>query len=735
MASIIPGFEYDIFISYRHNDNRSGWVTEFVKHLNEELAAAIKEPVSVYFDSNSHDGLLETHNVDKSLSEKLKCLIFLPILSQTYCDPKSFAWQHEFCAFKKLIEGDQFGMNVRLSNGNVTSRFLPIKIHDLDAEDKALVEKEIGEVLRAIEFIFKSPGVNRPLRSQEEHPQDNETKTYYRDQINKVANAVKGIISAVKNSTGDQPGVSSMMAEPSISKRGRKKLSIAAGVVFVLSALAFGLFYLTDIKNKVEQKENSIAVLPFTNLSNDPGQDYFCDGTTDQIIRSLSGLQDLRVIAFTSVMRYKSTPKSIADIGKELNVTHVLEGTVKKSGDQIRVSASLIRVNDESSLWTQDFDNKAVADILSIMDAVSMRIATSLKSKLHPGEKERLILEKPSNPEAYEHYLKGEYIHEHQFGVSHLHADFKNAEHEFKSAIQLDSTFATAYAALANLYDSKLFDKVTNEDYVKLCTTFADKAYKLNPSLPYALAVKFMAWKGTSDQQQDSAIRYQEYDSAYKYITKAYRSAPNSAMICAELGSFLGYKLGLYPQGISFLKRAYEINPASAAFLPNLSMLFYWSGDLESAENLANQILILTPNDLRSHYLLIRIACARGDTQKANLFLNETRRINPDALRLDFLTALVAAAKGETKNALSLVTKIKPDEQVNVYLQLKMKNEALQALEWSIKEFYLFDYLNLQASRFDILKGDPRFEKILAQKKIQYETNLRRFGSILLPGN
>ena len=118
MSSIIPGHEYDIFISYRQNDNRSGWVSEFVRSLQEELAATIKEPVSVYFDSNPHDGLLETHNVDKSLEGKLKCLIFIPILSQTYCDPKSFAWQHEFCVFNKLAK-DQFGRDIKLSNGNV----------------------------------------------------------------------------------------------------------------------------------------------------------------------------------------------------------------------------------------------------------------------------------------------------------------------------------------------------------------------------------------------------------------------------------------------------------------------------------------------------------------------------------------------------------------------------------------------------------------------------------------
>ena len=167
MPSIILNHEYDIFISYRHNDNRSGWVTEFVKALQEELAATIKEPVSVYFDTNPHDGLLETHNVDKSLEGKLKCLIFIPIISQTYCDSKSFAWQHEFCVFNKLAKKDQFGRDIKLSNGNVASRILSVRIHDLDAEDKTTIENEIGGVLRAIEFIFKSTGVNRPLKTDD----------------------------------------------------------------------------------------------------------------------------------------------------------------------------------------------------------------------------------------------------------------------------------------------------------------------------------------------------------------------------------------------------------------------------------------------------------------------------------------------------------------------------------------------------------------------------------------
>jgi len=126
MASIIEGYTYDIFISYRQKDNKGDrWVSEFVDALKDELESTFKEEVSVYFDINPHDGLLETHDVDASLKEKLKCLVFIPIISQTYCDSKSFAWQHEFCTFNKLAKEDLFGRDIRLTSGNVSSRILP----------------------------------------------------------------------------------------------------------------------------------------------------------------------------------------------------------------------------------------------------------------------------------------------------------------------------------------------------------------------------------------------------------------------------------------------------------------------------------------------------------------------------------------------------------------------------------------------------------------------------------
>jgi TolB-like protein len=266
MASLIQGYQYDIFISYRQKDNKyDGWVTEFVENLKKELEATFKEEVSVYFDINSDDGLLETHNVKASLKEKLKCLVFIPVISQTYCDPKSFAWQNEFCAFNSRAKSEKFGRDIRLSSGNVASRILPVKIHDLNEEDNKLLETELGGVLRSIEFIFKSPGVNRPL-TPSDNPDKNQIHTFYRDQINKVANSIQDIIRGIKSidtlrssTSGDDP-----LTSPSNKLTFRKKVTtrnvISASLAYVLSAVL--LWKVLDISSVIfKLSENTIHLI------------------------------------------------------------------------------------------------------------------------------------------------------------------------------------------------------------------------------------------------------------------------------------------------------------------------------------------------------------------------------------------------------------------------------------------------------------------------------------------
>jgi TolB-like protein/Tfp pilus assembly protein PilF len=265
MASIIPGYEYDIFISYRHNDNLDGWVSDFVRNLEKELKRTIKVPISIYFDTNSHDGLLETHNVEKSLESKLKCLIFIPIISRTYCDTKSYAWQNEFCAFNTQAKEDELGVDINLANGNVTSRILPVKIHDIDKEDSALLERELGGVLRAIEFFHKTSGVNRPLTTRDDEVRT-PGKILYFDQLNKIANAVQEILRGIKNKK-NTPVINEVLISEAQKMPFRKKLRrrgvLKASLTYILIALVLWkvLVISSDLLNLTENAIHLITLI------------------------------------------------------------------------------------------------------------------------------------------------------------------------------------------------------------------------------------------------------------------------------------------------------------------------------------------------------------------------------------------------------------------------------------------------------------------------------------------
>ena len=199
MAALLPDFEYDIFISYRHNDNLfDGWVTEFVTRLQEELAATVKERLTIYFDKNLHDGLVDTAMVGPSLEHRLRSFILIPLISQTYCDTERFSWKHEFLPFFQQASHDRLGLYLRLPSGNVGCRILPLRIHNLDLGDVQLLEATLGGQLRTIDFVYQDLGVNRPLRAKDDELSHPSGGLLYRNQINKVANAIKELVAAAK---------------------------------------------------------------------------------------------------------------------------------------------------------------------------------------------------------------------------------------------------------------------------------------------------------------------------------------------------------------------------------------------------------------------------------------------------------------------------------------------------------------------------------------------------------
>ena len=685
MASIIPGFEYDIFISYRHNDNRSGWVTEFANTLQAELASTIKESVSVYFDTNPHDGLLETHHVDKSLEGKLKCLIFIPIISQTYCDSKSFAWQHEFCAFNELALNSPYGRDIKLSNGNVASRILPIKIHDLDLDDKTTIENELGGILRPIEFIYRETGVNRPLKLSDSR-NDNQNRTDYGNQINKVANAIKELIFGLKN-FGDhskiltgkkklnrQEEVNSQRSGNNVSGKSNfgPRYGYKVALILFVSVIIGSIVYFRSTQKSGEGSfktssegstiEKSIAVLPFVNLSGDPKQEYFGDGIAEEILNSLTQLENIKVAARTSSFAFKGRQVDLREIGNKLNVANILEGSVRKSGEHIRITAQLISIKDGYHIWSQEY-NSRLDDVLKVQEEIAIIITEKLKVSLLRNEKIELEKKRTESTEAYDLYLKGNYF----WNQRNLQA----SEKYFQEAVQLDSNFAHGYEGLAKTYVLYQFFGLSSNLSMAKVDKAAKRAIALDSSLaePYlCLAMKnsIFDWNPVQAKvyfKKALALNPKYPTSHYWYgqflilyggknakqeviseMRKGYDLDPDNQSSPHNLGLAFMHQEH-YTEAIKEIKRSMELKPEFALPPFNLALCYYALGDLEESKKAferADRLL----NDQGTAYLPF-FYLKEGKKDQAKAILNRLTELAKIKYVHELSFAIAASFLGE----------------------------------------------------------------------------------------
>jgi adenylate cyclase len=594
MASLIPGYEYDIFISYRQKDNKhDGWVTKFVENLNGELESTFKEDISIYFDENPYDHLQETHDVGMSLEGKLKCLIFIPILSQTYCDPNSYAWQYELLAFKKFSNQDRFGKNIRLKNGNYATRILPVRIHDLDQEDINLFERETGSVLRAMDFIFKtSAGVNRPLQSNEDRPNDNLNKTFYRDQTNKVANAIKEIITALKNPalrSGETTALGKPINVPAQGERPIKKrtpitwpLIVAIALLVLISGyiLYQRLFYSAAGTREIDK---SIAVLPFVDISESHNQAYFTDGMMVEILDHLFKMKDLRIIPLNSTLKYKDSTVPLKEIAHELGVAHLIQGSVRRAGDKVKISVALIEGSTEKYLWqhTYEDDIAEVSRVFVVQSDVATQIAHALSVQITPEVNSRMNTFPTKSKEAYDLYLKGR------------DAWGEQAIANLNKAIAIDSTFADAFVELGRIY-------------------WGLAAHNNEADL----------WRKSKD-----------------YLYKAIALDPQNSRAYSELGVVAGGWDWDNKAGLRYFQKAISLNPSETKNYNDLFFFYLRKFDCDSMRFALQKMKQLQPGDYYFYEVTIKI-CA-GDEEglrmmkpPADFMKTEYDHINMELSRL-----------------------------------------------------------------------------------------------------
>jgi serine/threonine protein kinase/Tfp pilus assembly protein PilF len=339
------------------------------------------------------------------------------------------------------------------------------------------------------------------------------------------------------------------------SRRSKVLWIVAAGVV-VLMVAGIYLFYPKSGPKPAISK--SVAVLPFKNLSDSKEDEYFSDGITDDIIAQLSKITDLKVISRTSVMQYKGISKNIRDIGRELDVATVLEGSVRRSGNQIRIVAQLIDANNEGHLWADTYD-KEMTQVFAIQSDVAQRIAAALEAKLSPVEKGRIEKKQTGNTEAYQLYLKGRfYWNKRQLD------DIKTAIECFKKAIEKDLDYALAYAGLASAQVLVPSYGVPIGEWYTNAQNTAVKALEIDSTLAEAHTV-------LGEIAQD---HYFDWAGAEKHFRRAIELDPGYPTAHQWYSSTLSF-LGRFDEALSEAKRAQELDPLSLVINMNLGDALY----------------------------------------------------------------------------------------------------------------------------------------------------------------
>ena len=452
----------------------------------------------------------------------------------------------------------------------------------------------------------------------------------------------------------------------------------------------------------------SLAVLPLANLSGDPTEEFFADGMTDALITDLGKISALRVISRTSVMHYRDAKKTLPEIARELNVDAVVEGSVLRSGNRVRISAQLIRARSDQHLWTESYE-RDLRDVLALQSEVARNVANSIRIQVTPMEAGRLESTSPVNEEAYQLYLKGRY----HWNKRNPDALNKSLEY-FQQAVSKDPQYAPAYAGLADTYrllgQFAVLPLRVSTDKAKAA---AQTALKLDKDLAEAHAslgigslMDHFDWR-QADRELSTAIELNPgYASAYQWRAVSLAST------------------GRVEEGVNMARRAQELDPLSLIINAYLGFAYYESRNYDSAADQCKKTLELDPNFAVAHSYLALAYAQKGAYE---LSLGEARKgveLSGGAANLKVMLAVVTAAAGKRTEAQQMAVQLagaahegylNPAEIGVIYAQLGEKDRAFQWLETAYEEGSIWTAFLKSEPALDSLRSDPRFARLLRE--------------------
>jgi eukaryotic-like serine/threonine-protein kinase len=491
---------------------------------------------------------------------------------------------------------------------------------------------------------------------------------------------------------------------PFFSRRNVVTMLLAAAI---LATLEYWLStkYTAKPPNVMAGAIQSIAVLPLANLSEDPAQEYFADGMTDALITELSQIKKLRVISRTSVMPYKHTQKSLQEIARELNVDAVVEGTVTRDGDRVRISAKLLQTNVEGALWADSFQRN-YTDVLALQSDVANAIARRIQVEISQLERTALSRSRTVVPEAYEAYLKGRYE-----SAKRTREGFQAAESYFLQAIGKDPTFALAHAALADTYlHMSNYEMRPAEEMIPKARRAAEEALKLDDRLAEAYAAL-------------AAIRFYFLEQAgvEEQFLKAIALNPGYAQGIHWYALYLAAQ-GRKADAITEIKLAREIDPRSLIINANVGWCYYVAGEYDKAIEAEKETLRLDPSFGIAYGYLGQAYLEKGQFEEAIETVRQYVSLGPGEASRKAELANAYGRAGRRKEAEEILGEfeqrkneqyVSPYDWAMIYAGLGDKAQTLLWLEKGYEQ-HVGRIVNLAVHpQFAFLRKDPGFQNLV----------------------
>jgi TolB-like protein/DNA-binding winged helix-turn-helix (wHTH) protein/Tfp pilus assembly protein PilF len=494
----------------------------------------------------------------------------------------------------------------------------------------------------------------------------------------------------------------------------RLKVLLGSVAVLALFTVALVLNRASSAKDRGRPPIKSLAVLPLKNFSGDPSQEYLADGMTEEIIGRLSQIHDLRVISRTSVMHFKDTQLSVPEIARTLRVDAIVEGSVMREGNRIRVSAQLIRGMTDEHFWSESYD-RDLGDALALQSDVAQTIARKVEVTITGEERRRLTAVRSVSPEAYESYLRGRFALANE---GNSRADIEESIRDFEKAIKSDPTFAKAYVGLANAHAhlSTVFIGASPEQERPKAMSAARKALELDPELAEAHVL-------LADMQQEQ-WQWAEAEAEYK---RALELNPSDAAAHAKFAVWLLCQ-GRTDEAFAWAQRGRELDPLAVSGV-DVGWILFQARRYDEAIQEFRSMLAVRPDNATALWFLGFVLIANRQPEEAIPVLEKAVSITDRSPGVIGVLVRAYAHAGRRTDALRLLAELKRRKQTgyvpaaafaNAYLGLGDNEQAFAWLEQAYNEQSNFlQWLKVHPF-YDPLRDDPRFKNLLHRVGLGY---------------